>query len=53
MRESLYILYRKCRAFCNSLCFYLCRVFPVQEKLISVCTFEGKGGFGCNPKYII
>ena len=52
-KESAYIAWRRLRAFCNSLCFYLCRVFPVQEKLISVCTFEGKGGFGCNPKYIV
>ncbi|MBR1622530.1 MAG: CDP-glycerol glycerophosphotransferase family protein, partial [Pseudobutyrivibrio sp.] len=20
---------------------------------MSVCTFEGKGGFGCNPKYVV
>ena len=32
---------------------YLCRIFPIDKKLISVCTFEGKGGFGCNPKYIV
>ena len=52
-KEQLYITYRKLKAFCNSLCFYLCRVFPVDKKLVSVCTFEGKGGFGCNPKYIV
>lgn len=21
--------------------------------MVSICTFEGKGGFGCNPKYIV
>ena len=47
--EDIYVAWRRLRAFCNS----LCRVFPVQENLISVCTFEGKGGFGCNPRYIV
>lgn len=51
--EERYILKRKVKAFGNSLCFYLCRIFPIDHNLISVCTFEGKGGFGCNPKYII
>jgi len=31
----------------------LCRIFPIRKNRISVCTFEGKGGFGCNPKYIV
>ncbi|MCR4695132.1 MAG: CDP-glycerol glycerophosphotransferase family protein [Pseudobutyrivibrio sp.] len=25
----------------------------MDKKLVSVCTFEGKGGFGCNPKYLV
>lgn len=53
MKEKNYIRYRKLKAFGNSLCFYLCRIFPIQKNLISVCTFEGKGGFGCNPKYVV
>lgn len=53
MNEKNYIRYRKLKAFGNSLCFYLCRIFPIQKNLISVCTFEGKGGFGCNPKYVV
>lgn len=53
MTEKNYIRYRKLKAFGNSLCFYICRVFPIKKNLISVCTFEGKGGFGCNPKYIV
>ena len=53
MKEKNYIRYRKSIAFGNSLCFYLCRIFPIQKNLISVCTFEGKGGFGCNPKYVV
>lgn len=51
--EERYIRKRKLQAFGNRVCFYLCRIFPVDRKLISVCTFEGKGGFCCNPKYII
>lgn len=51
--EERYIKKRKYRAFINSLCFYICRIFPIDNNLVSVCTFEGRGGFGCNPKYII
>ncbi len=53
MKESTYILYRKLKAFGTRCCFYMCRIFPVKGNRISVCTFEGKGGFGCNPKYIV
>lgn len=53
MNEDQYILYRKLKAAIRSAAFYLCRIFPIDNKLISVCTFEGKGGFGCNPKYIV
>jgi CDP-glycerol glycerophosphotransferase len=52
-KEKAYIFYRKIKAFGNSLCFYLCRVFPVHKDRVAVCTFEGKGGFGCNPKYLV
>lgn len=53
MNERQYIAYRKLKAAFYSAAFYLCRIFPIDKKLISVCTFEGKGGFGCNPKYIV
>ena len=53
LKESNYIRYRKLKAFGNRCCFWLCRVFPIKRNLISVCTFEGKGGFGCNPKYLV
>ena len=53
MKESTYIKYRKLKAKLNSICFYMMRIFPIDNKLVSVCTFEGKGGFGCNPKYIV
>ena len=51
--EARYIAKRKIKAMLNSICFYVCRIFPIKNNLISVCTFEGKGGFGCNPKYIV
>lgn len=51
--EERYITGRRMKAFINSIAFYLCRVFPIKRNLISVCTFEGKGGFGCNPKYVV
>lgn len=53
MKEKSYIRYRKLKAFGNKLCFIICRVFPIKKNRISICTFEGKGGFGCNPKYIV
>lgn len=53
MNERQYIAYRKVKAFGNKICFYVCRVFSIKKNLISVCTFEGKGGFGCNPKYLV
>lgn len=53
MGEKSYIRYRKWKAFVNRLCFWICRVFPIKRNRISVCIFEGKGGFGCNPKYIV
>lgn len=53
MTERQYIAYRKIKAAVRSVAFYLCRIFPIDRNLICVCTFEGKGGFGCNPKYIV
>ena len=53
MREENYIRYRKAKAYMNKLCFFICRIFPIRKNQISVCTFEGKSGFGCNPKYIV
>lgn len=51
--EKRYIRKRQIKAFCNSLAFYICRVFPIKKNLVAACTFEGRGGFGCNPKYIV
>lgn len=51
-KEKWYIRKRKMQAWLHSLQFYLCRMFPVHENRIVFCTFEGRGGFGCNPKYV-
>ncbi len=53
MKEKNYIRYRKLKAFGNKICFVICRIFPIKKNRFSVCAFEGKGGFGCNPKYIV
>jgi len=53
MISELYIFYRKWKAILNSLCFCVFRVYPIDKRLISVCTFEGRGGFGCNPAYLV
>ena len=52
-KEERYIFYRKMKALGSSMLFYMMRVFPIQNNKIAVCTYEGKGGFGCNPKYIV
>lgn len=53
MTEKNYIRYRKLKGFGTKLLFLANRIFPMDKNLISVCTFEGRGGFGCNPKYVV
>ena len=53
MNAQNYIRYRKLKAFGNRICFLLCRIFPIKKNMVCICSFEGKGGFGCNPKYIV
>lgn len=53
MQEQNYIRWRKIKAWGNRLAFYFCRAFPMKKHRICITTFEGKGGFGCNPKYIV
>lgn len=50
--EKLYIQRRKIKAFFCSLVYEICRIFPVDTNKIVMWTFEGKGGYGCSPKYI-
>lgn len=51
--EQTYIHKRKRKAFIESLLYYFFRIFPVQRNKITVCAFEGKSGFCCNPRYIV
>lgn len=51
--EQTYIHKRKRKAFIESLLYYFFRVFPVRRNKITVCAFEGKSGFCCNPRYIV
>lgn len=53
MSDQAYIKYRKFIAFLNRVCFWICSFFSIKKNRISVCCFEGKGGFGCNPRYIV
>lgn len=50
--EKVYIAKRKAKAFLHGLTYYACRVFPVDQKKVVMWTFEGKGGYGCSPKYV-
>jgi len=52
-KEQKYLLYRKIKAFRDSLAYVVTRVLPVKNNRITVCTFEGKGGFCCNPRYVV
>lgn len=53
LNEKQYITYRKWKAFCNKMKMVIFYSFPIKRNKIVVCTFEGDGGFGCNPKYIV
>ena len=52
-KEIKYIKKRRRKAFREKLCFYMFRILPINKNLISICTFEGKGGFGCNAKPLV
>ena len=49
--ERAYIKARKRKARHLSLWFRKMQVFPIQNKIV-FSTFEGDGGFCCNPRYI-
>lgn len=52
-QEQKYIRMRKRKAFMESLLYIFFRMVPVSRNKVTVCTFEGKGGFCCNPRYIV
>lgn len=52
LAERLYICRRVLTGKIQSILFYLCRVFPINNKKIVFCCIEGTTGYTCNPKYI-
>lgn len=52
LAEKVYIIKRRLKALVHGLAYYVCRIFPVDENKIVMWTFEGDGGYGCNPKYV-
>ncbi len=50
--EDRYIRKRKWEGYRTNLFYRLLQVFPVKKKKIVFTTFEGAGGYCCNPRYI-
>lgn len=50
--EKSYIWKRELKGKLQSVVFYLCRIFPINQKKIVFCCIEGTTGYTCNPKYI-
>lgn len=50
--EEIYIRKRKKKAYIIKLIYNLFRIFPIHKKKIVFTTFEGDGGYCCNPRYI-
>lgn len=51
-QEEKYIRKRKRKAIRTNLCYKLLWILPVHKKKIVFTTFEGDGGYCCNPRYI-
>ena len=50
--EEFYIVKRKAKAFCRSMAYIVCRIFPMKKNKVVFWAFEGTRGYCCNPKYI-
>lgn len=50
--EEAYIIKRKIRAFATYSFYHFMRIFPINERKIVFTTFEGDGGYCCNPRYV-
>ena len=50
--EEKSIRRRKRKAYVVNWVYRVLRIFPIKRKKIVFTTFEGKGGFCCNPRYI-
>lgn len=51
--EDKYILKRRISAAFLSFLFDCMSIFPINKNKIVVSTFEGDGGYCCNPRYIV
>lgn len=52
MSDEKYIRKRKIRALLTNVFYHMLFIFPVKKNKIVITTFEGNGGFCCNPRYI-
>lgn len=50
--EYIYIRKRKRKAFFINIFYRVLWIFPIKPNKIVFSTFEGDGGFCCNPRYI-
>ena len=50
--EDRYIRKRKIKAFFTYIFYGVLRIFPIKENKLVFTTFEGDGGYCCNPRYI-
>lgn len=50
--EDFYVKKRKLKAGLISTMFFAARLFPINKRKIVFTSYEGDGGFGCNPRYI-
>lgn len=52
LKENIYIFYRLMKASLGRCLYYLCWLIPINKNKIVFSSFDGKQGYGCNPKYI-
>ncbi len=52
MLDKIYIIKRKIKATGVAFTYIIMRIFPVKTQRIVFTTFEGNGGYSCNPRYI-
>lgn len=52
LSEEAIIKQRKRKARLTNCVYHMFRIFPVKSNKIVFTTFEGDGGFCCNPRYI-
>lgn len=50
--EQKYINKRFRQGKLHSIAYYILRIFPIKKSRIVFTTFEGQGGYACNPRYI-